>query len=382
MCFYLILLNLNVNIGWLKLHMPCINKSAADWWGIIFWRVYVAEILPQNCLKQIHNTKNDLYNQAHHCVVWIEDDDALMSLLQVMPRLRVGIGRPVGQMSVERHVLSRFSSEERKVLDSVLAQSVDILLSQFLQQESQSPSSPAGGRQAAQKRKEREISDPPVKDSAAAQTWSSKFINVNKENRIHYREGNFIVTVFILWLELNEVTNISTEHDNSSKRRSQEQSNHKTGLKFKSDEWHDLQSCSLFCVYLFIKDDFTLSNVWSFRLLTEAMSEAEQQAIHVWCRASNLLKISNLARWHFWNIEQFSDHNWTWMGETIISGSLIPLLSFTVYFEAHTNAEWRFLYFYYINNDNNHKLRRLCRLDGGLQWNPTDTALLGWYQYQ
>ncbi|XP_030272891.1 peptidyl-tRNA hydrolase isoform X1 [Sparus aurata] len=102
------------------------------------------------------------HNGVRSCVDCLQTD--------VMPRLRVGIGRPVGQMSVERHVLSRFSSEERKVLDSVLAQSVDILLSQFLQQESQSPSSPAGGRQAAQKRKEREISDPPVKDSAAAQT--------------------------------------------------------------------------------------------------------------------------------------------------------------------------------------------------------------------
>ena len=132
--------------------------------------MYIDEILPQKCLKQIHN---DLYNQAHHCVVRIGDDDTLMSLLQVMPRLRVGIGRPAGQTSVERHVLGRFSAEERKVLDSVLAQSVDTLLSQFLQQDSQpdsqSPSSPAGGRQAAWKRKERESSDSPAKDSAAAQ---------------------------------------------------------------------------------------------------------------------------------------------------------------------------------------------------------------------
>lgn len=146
-------------------------------------------MLPQKCLKQIHNNKNDLYNQVHHGVVRIEDDDALVSLLQVMPRLRVGIGRPVGQMSVERYVLSRFSSDEHKVLDSVLAQSVDILLSQFLQQDSQSPSSPAGGRQSAQKRKEREISDPPVKDSTAAQSWSSKFIHVNKRKRDPLQRG-------------------------------------------------------------------------------------------------------------------------------------------------------------------------------------------------
>ncbi|KAM8760460.1 peptidyl-tRNA hydrolase [Acanthopagrus schlegelii] len=106
------------------------------------------------------------HNGVRSCVDCLQTD--------VMPRLRVGIGRPAGQTSVERHVLGRFSAEERKVLDSVLAQSVDTLLSQFLQQDSQpdsqSPSSPAGGRQAAQKRKERESSDSPAKDSAAAQT--------------------------------------------------------------------------------------------------------------------------------------------------------------------------------------------------------------------
>ncbi|XP_057687999.1 probable peptidyl-tRNA hydrolase isoform X2 [Corythoichthys intestinalis] len=49
----------------------------------------------------------------------------------VMPRLRVGIGRPAGEASVERHVLGRFRAEERKVLDSVLVQCVDILMSQL-----------------------------------------------------------------------------------------------------------------------------------------------------------------------------------------------------------------------------------------------------------
>lgn len=98
----------------------------------------------------------------------------LSSLLQVMPRLRVGIGRPTGKTTVERHVLGRFSSEEKKVLDSVLVQSVDLLLSQLSQQDSQqepqSPSSPAGGRHAAQNRKERERSASPAEDSAAAQS--------------------------------------------------------------------------------------------------------------------------------------------------------------------------------------------------------------------
>ncbi|KAK5909325.1 hypothetical protein CesoFtcFv8_003265 [Champsocephalus esox] len=82
------------------------------------------------------------HNGVRSCVDCLHTD--------VMPRLRVGIGRPEGQ-TVERHVLGRFSTEEKKVLNSVLVQSVDILLSQLSQQGSSSPSSPAGGRQAAQK---------------------------------------------------------------------------------------------------------------------------------------------------------------------------------------------------------------------------------------
>lgn len=91
-----------------------------------------------------------------------------------MPRLRVGIGRPTGKTTVDRHVLGRFSSEEKKVLDSVLVQSVDLLLSQLSQQDSQqepqSPSSPAGGRHAAQNRKGRELSASPPEESAVAQS--------------------------------------------------------------------------------------------------------------------------------------------------------------------------------------------------------------------
>lgn len=97
-----------------------------------------------------------------------------------MLRLRVGIGRPPEKRSVERHVLGRFSSEEKKVLDSVLVQSVDLLLSQLLpsqqeaqqeQQEVQSSSSPAGGSGTArtkQERKEGERSDSEA--SAASQS--------------------------------------------------------------------------------------------------------------------------------------------------------------------------------------------------------------------
>ncbi|XP_076588015.1 peptidyl-tRNA hydrolase isoform X1 [Chaetodon auriga] len=106
------------------------------------------------------------HNGVRSCVECLQTD--------VMPRLRVGIGRPAGKASVERHVLGQFSSEERKVLDSVLVQSVDLLLSQLSQQESpedpHSPSLPAGGRHAAQKRTERERSVSPPEDSAAAQS--------------------------------------------------------------------------------------------------------------------------------------------------------------------------------------------------------------------
>lgn len=109
----------------------------------------------------------------------VEEQDYPISsrVLQVMPRLRVGIGRPMGKMSVERHVLSRFSSEEQKVLDSILVQSVDLLLSQLSQEDSeqncQAPTSPAGGRRAAQKRKERERSASPAQDSTAAEAQNS-----------------------------------------------------------------------------------------------------------------------------------------------------------------------------------------------------------------
>ncbi|KAM3610456.1 uncharacterized protein V6R79_004176 [Siganus canaliculatus] len=106
------------------------------------------------------------HNGVRSCVDCLQTD--------VMPRLRVGIGRPTGKASVERHVLGRFSSEEQKVLVSVLAQSVDLLLSQLSQQDSQQepqpPSSPAGGRHAAQKRKARERSASPSEASAASQS--------------------------------------------------------------------------------------------------------------------------------------------------------------------------------------------------------------------
>lgn len=118
----------------------------------------------------------------------------LSSPLQVMKRLRVGIGRPTGKTSVDRYVLGRFSSDEKKLLDSVLIQSVDLLLSLLSEQRSQpalqSPSSPAGGRHAAQKTKERARSVSPAEDSAAAQSWSFQTLLVKQE---HFDEALFIL---------------------------------------------------------------------------------------------------------------------------------------------------------------------------------------------
>ncbi|XP_047446778.1 probable peptidyl-tRNA hydrolase [Mugil cephalus] len=113
------------------------------------------------------------HNGVRSCVDCLQTD--------VMPRLRVGIGRPSGKTPVDRHVLSRFTSEEQKVLDSVVVQSVDLLLSQLSQQDTQSPSSPKGGRQAALKRKEREPSASP---DIGGETSSQNHINliVDSEN--------------------------------------------------------------------------------------------------------------------------------------------------------------------------------------------------------
>lgn len=69
---------------------------------------------------------------------------------------------------MDRHVLGRFSSDEKKVVDSVLVQSVDLLLSLLSEQQSQpapkSSSSPAGVRHAAQE------TASPAEDAAAAQS--------------------------------------------------------------------------------------------------------------------------------------------------------------------------------------------------------------------
>lgn len=75
------------------------------------------------------------------------------NLWQVMPRLRIGIGRPSGNTPVDKHVLGRFSKEEQNILSPVIDQSVEVLLAQITEQQLQLI--PAGGRRATQKRKER-----------------------------------------------------------------------------------------------------------------------------------------------------------------------------------------------------------------------------------
>lgn len=74
-------------------------------------------------------------------------------LWQVMPRLRIGIGRPSGNTTVDRHVLGRFSKEEQNILTSVTEQSMEVLFGLFSEQHLQG--TPAGGRRGAQKRKEK-----------------------------------------------------------------------------------------------------------------------------------------------------------------------------------------------------------------------------------
>ncbi|XP_031672186.1 probable peptidyl-tRNA hydrolase [Oncorhynchus kisutch] len=93
------------------------------------------------------------HNGVWSCVECLQTD--------VMPRLRVGIGRPSGETLVNRHVLGRFSQEEQKILSGVLEQSVDILLSQLTDEDVQSPLLPPGGRPALQTGKRRPAPPPP-----------------------------------------------------------------------------------------------------------------------------------------------------------------------------------------------------------------------------
>ncbi|XP_060763897.1 probable peptidyl-tRNA hydrolase isoform X2 [Neoarius graeffei] len=85
------------------------------------------------------------HNGVRSCIDCLHTD--------VMPRLRIGIGRPSGNTPVDKHVLGRFSKEEQNILSPVIDQSVEVLLAQITEQQLQLI--PAGGRRATQKRKER-----------------------------------------------------------------------------------------------------------------------------------------------------------------------------------------------------------------------------------
>ncbi|KAI4901695.1 hypothetical protein NFI96_029241 [Prochilodus magdalenae] len=97
------------------------------------------------------------HNGVRSCVDCLNSD--------VMPRLRIGIGRPLGKTSVERHVLGRFSKEEQNILSSVLEQSVNLLLTQLAEMPLQT--SPPGGRRASGRSKD---SVPSAQEPAEGQT--------------------------------------------------------------------------------------------------------------------------------------------------------------------------------------------------------------------
>ncbi|XP_073696989.1 peptidyl-tRNA hydrolase [Garra rufa] len=90
------------------------------------------------------------HNGVRSCVDCLQTD--------VMPRLRIGIGRPSGKTPVDRYVLGRFSQEEQKVVDSVMKQSVDVLLTYITDLQPQT--SPAEGRRAPHKNKASTLSPP------------------------------------------------------------------------------------------------------------------------------------------------------------------------------------------------------------------------------
>ncbi|XP_077162268.1 peptidyl-tRNA hydrolase [Paroedura picta] len=59
-----------------------------------------------------------------------------------MVRIRIGIGRPVGEAAVDRYVLGRFTSAEQELLPQVLEQAAEMLL-EHIQQRDSAKDSPA-----------------------------------------------------------------------------------------------------------------------------------------------------------------------------------------------------------------------------------------------
>uniref|UniRef100_A0A8C5E0D0 peptidyl-tRNA hydrolase n=1 Tax=Gouania willdenowi TaxID=441366 RepID=A0A8C5E0D0_GOUWI len=100
----------------------CVAKAAAKYGikpeNILLVHDELDKPLGKMSIKQGGSARG--HNGVRSCVECLQTD--------VMPRLRVGIGRPAGRTSVERHVLTGFSSEEQNIVNCVLVQSVELLL--------------------------------------------------------------------------------------------------------------------------------------------------------------------------------------------------------------------------------------------------------------
>ncbi|MBN3299555.1 PTH hydrolase, partial [Amia calva] len=93
----------------------------------------------------------------NHCLLFRRGHNGVRSCVEclktdVMPRVRIGISRPAGKVSVERYVLGRFTREEQEVLREVLEQSVELLLRHIIDSGTdtalQHTKVPPGGRAA------------------------------------------------------------------------------------------------------------------------------------------------------------------------------------------------------------------------------------------
>ncbi|XP_054854194.1 probable peptidyl-tRNA hydrolase [Eublepharis macularius] len=79
------------------------------------------------------------HNGVRSCISSLRSD--------CMVRLRIGIGRPVGEAAVDRYVLGRFSSAEQEVLPQVFEQAVEMLLEHIKQRENTKEDLAASGEQ-------------------------------------------------------------------------------------------------------------------------------------------------------------------------------------------------------------------------------------------
>ncbi len=128
----------------------------------------------RSCVDCLHtDVSQQVFSRATHQLKWfaveIQYNNTCWLCPQVMPRLRIGIGRPSGKTTVDRYVLGRFSQEEHNVLDSVMKQSVDFLLTYIT--DSQPQTSPAEGRRASRKNKARTLSPPQDTTEEQKQNW-------------------------------------------------------------------------------------------------------------------------------------------------------------------------------------------------------------------